>query len=1134
MSLQIHLSAKNDELLANLRPRLAASRLGTVAEAAGIPRPIPVLLPSTQLGDWLQVQLARDLGLSMGFEFLQPAAFFKRQFAAGATGAEFAKAHAFWTPDRLRWHILPEIDLIASKLGLDAGNPFTPRDRFAFAQLLAQQFDRYARYRPDLPAHWDANRSAWKANGDELPESAHTDEAWQRKLWRSLSQSGAIPPHPARLLHSLRTESPVASNAPLFVVGTDRLDPLFLRTLAVLSEQGQAIELHLLLPSLGYLGDVSRRQRLLASGEQLNAETAIESGSHPLLASLGQQAVGTFLLLDTLTQDYAEWPANDFDELELPAVRPLLQRIQADIRHQRPPIATGADAASNDLRPRLESADLSLRIHCCHSARRELEVLRDELLRAFRDIPGLQPDEVMVAVTDFDAYAPLAQSILKSGPTPLPVRLTAIPAREANPITVALLELLRLSLGRQTASELVEILNLAAIQQRMDLADEPAVLAQLADAIRHTGLTHGLDSSDRTTADDTGTWRAALDRQLAGSWFGPEATARDRAGSFVHPLAGDLHHGDEARSRYMGWLTQLARHLRVWSKPTHAAGWAERLEAAVDDLLYSTETDDHAAATRRLIADLARVTAETPLDAGTMLDWLQPQLDNATSLHTSMGGEILLGRLDQIHGLPCRVLAILGLQDGAFPRAARRPAWDLLAYQPERFDSDPRIQDRQWFLDGLLAPKDRLILSAANRSLRTAHDGPLSAAIEELLRVAADTVRPTDGWATVAEQLVVQHRIQPFSSDYFSPGSKLPQSFDAAAAQIGADLIRPTADPVHPFYSTEGKSGVAPNEVQTITLVQLIQFWRDPAQAWLKALQLEIAEDDADDTDLDDAPVTLGALQTYAVRAEALATKLSPMGSAADFSRSKLAANRALPPGALGTLTWELQEREIETLAASLAPLKQQVAAKSIDVTAAPGVRLTGEVQFAHTSDGGPWVLCYRTSKFENNPKYRLEAFIHSLAVTVQLDQPVACYLLGLDLSTPKQIPGLSVEAAQRQLAALVRGYQDGQRQPLCFAPTTSHVLAEALAKGKDTESALESAKTKWSETGFGDAPSGEGLARAAQLAWRDRDPFKETQCSFWLFWSEQISAPLSQWWKGFDSSVASPAAPAKTSHKKA
>ena len=33
----------------------------------------------------------------------------------------------------------------------------------------------------------------------------------------------------------------------------------------------------------------------------------------------------------------------------------------------------------------------------------------------------------------------------------------------------------------------------------------------------------------------------------------------------------------------------------------------------------------------------------------------------------------------------------------------------------------------------------------------------------------------------------------------------------------------------------------------TVTLAQLAAFWRDPATAWLKALQLEIKEDEADD-----------------------------------------------------------------------------------------------------------------------------------------------------------------------------------------------------------------------------------------------------------------------------------------------
>ena len=1130
MSLPLHLSSRNDDLLATLRPRLAAARQRTLAAGAGIPRPIPVLLPSSQLGDWLQVQLARELGLSMGFEFLQPSAFFQRHFAAGGVGADFARAHAFWAPERLRWQLLPEVDQIALHLGLDSATTLAPRDRFAFAQLLAQQFDRYARYRPDWPARWDANQPAWKFDREELSAAALTDEAWQRQLWRSLTGRPDTPPHPARLLNQLGAAAPVPPETvtPLFVVGTDRLDPLLVRTLAVLAHQGQAIELHLLLPSLGYLGDVSRRHRLKARLADASPEAADESDTHPLLASLGQQAVGTFLLLETLTQDYAEWPVADPADPDFAPDVTLLHRLQTDIRLQRPsPAPAGADESPGVL-PRIQASDTSLRVHCCHSPRRELEVLRDELLRAFAELPGLLPEDVLVAVTDFDAYAPLAEAILRSDPHPLPVRLTAIPAREANPIAVALLALLRLSLGRHTASDLVDLLDLSAIQHRLDLAGEPGVLAQLAEAVRHSGLTHGLDATDRSTGDATGTWRAALDRHLAGAWLGPAPAAQDAAGAFVHPLASDLPHHDTALLKFLGWLTQLAGHLHTWRHTAPAAVWAERLEATVDDLLHSAVNDDPAAALRRLLGELAGVTATTPLDVGTVLDWLQPQLDNATSLRTSMGGEILFGRLDQLHGLPCRVLAILGLQDGAFPRAARRPAWDLLAHRPERFDGDPRAQDRQWFLDGMLAPRDRLILGAANRSLRTPHDGPLSACVEELVRVAAATVRPADGWDTLAQQLVVPHRIQPFSPDYFTAGSTLPRSFDGAAARIGAGITQASADHVRPFFTAaaEPPPSAAP-ETLTVTLAQLTAFWRDPAKAWLKALQLEVKEDEADDTALDDAPLTLDGLQAYTVRATALATHLAPATTPAATASSRLAADRALPPGALGVLAWELRDKEIAPLAAGLAPLLAQVARTSLELAVASDVRLIGELSLSLPAEPAPWILVYRPSNFEKSPKYQLEAFIHTLAATVHLARPVSCRVLVLDLPTPKELPAVPLDEARRYLASLVSGYRQGQRQPLAFAPATSRALADALADGEDATAALEKANASWSREPFRETPGGEGTSPTSALAWRDADPFAPPHPDAWVHWAREVTAPASHWWSGQTGAVAPAAAPA-------
>ena len=1068
------------------------------------------------MGDWLQVQLARKLGLNMGFKFFQPQAFLKTHCFTGDLGDDFAKGQAFWTPDHLRWILLPEVDRLAAHLGLENGVRLASRDRFAFAGLLAQQFDRYAKHRPDWPKYWGANKSPWQSADRTLglSRSAISDESWQRNLWHSIVARPESPAHPACILSKLIEDPaslPSKQSPPIFVVGTDHLDPLFLRTLVALANQGQQIELHLLLPTLGYLGDVKRRKPSNDLFKNTNPEAASDSATHPLLASLGQQAVGTFALLDSITSDYSEWPDNRTESHDLDAKVTLLHRLQNNIRKQEPLASTLSDKEALNSLPQIQADDISLRIHCCHSPRRELEVLRDELLRAFEELPDLLPEEILVAVTDFDAYAPLAEAILRSASCTLPVRLTAIPAREANPVAVALLALLRLSLGRHTASDIIDLLNLDAIQDHLDLAEEPAVLAQLAEFIRNSGLTHGLNSSDRATTDSTGTWRFALDRQLAGSWLGPVPAVQDGEGAFVHPLASDLNNNDADVLKFANWLTLFADHLNTWRDPVAAQGWAERLEQTVDELLQCEANDDHAAALRRLIKELAVVKADTPLDAGTILDWLEPQLDNANSRRTSMGGEILFGRLDQIHGLPCRVLAILGLQDGIFPRSSRRPAWDLLAHRPEQFDTNPRTQDRQWFLDGILATKDRLILGAANRSLRTPHDGPLSSCVEELVRVAAATVRPANQWKTLAEQLVVSHRIQPFSPEYFTTTSTLPRSYDVDAARIGSGITQATAKNPSAFFT--GAIGVSnPDSFQEITIDQLTAFWANPAQAWLKSMQLEASDEQKDDTILDDAPLTLNSLQVYNVRATALSNLLAKTASANAPASSRLAADRKLPPGALGDLAWDLHEREIAPLANAISPLLSKAVRTEVVCTPATNVRLNGELLLHSDSETTSSILVYRPSKLET-PKYQLEAFIKTIVATVHLERPVACRIFGLDEPPGKELPAIALQDAQRLIALLISGYRLGQIQPLTFAPSCSQKLGNALADGKTEEVALDEAKASWIREPFNHIPGGEGLSPAAALAWRDADPFSRNHRDQWVRWAKAVSEPAGIWW---------------------
>lgn len=1116
MSLRLHLASRSEELLDALCPGLARARAAALEDPSGIPRPVPVLVPSAQLGDWLRARLARDLGVSMGFDFVAPADYFARAFADDEEARDFAAAHAWWRPERLRWKILPRVDDYARELGhAEARGPLLARDRFAYAELLAAQLDRYVRHRPGWPAAWASGRSVF---ADGVVPAAREDEAWQARLWHELAESPDAPPHPALLLGEWASREVVAGRAaaapPLFVVGAELLDPLLLATLRHLAARGREISLHLLLPSLGYLGDQSRRDALQTLLERTPRDDALELGGHPLLASLGQQAAGEFLLLEQIEPDYATWPDAAAVAEPLAAGAPLLARIQADIRAQRtPPGAPAAAGDAADARAEFSPDDRGIGVHACHSPRRELEVLRDELLRAFAEIPGLRPEDVLIAAPDFDAYAPLAQGIFRAATPPLPVRLTVVPEREANPVAAGLLALLTFASGRHGASELIELLNLAALQQHLGLVGDGDALAHLAEVVRSSGLTHDIDVHARPHGDATGTWRAALDRHLAGAWLGAEPAARDSAGEFAHPLAPELPRHDEARARFLAWLTRLAGQQLAWREEAPAAEWAARLATAVRTLLHAEENDDHAAAVLRFLGELRLAGAPTPLDAGALLDWLGPKLENATSLRTSLGGEILFGRLDQLHGLPCRVFALLGMQDGAFPRASRRPAWDLLAHRPERWDADARRRDRQHFLDALLAPGDRLILTASNRSLRTAHDGPLASCVEELLRAAAATARPVPGAPAADKALVRAHRIQPFAGEYFERGGP-PRSFDANAARIARRLAAPSgATAPSPFAAPVVLAATS----DAWTPERLVRFWRDPAEAWLRVLDIETPRDETDDETLDDAPLELDGLQTYAVDEVALRSRLA-VSPAPDPAAARLVADRALPPGALGRLVWRRHERAVAPMAAALARWAARARPSAFALDLGGGATLAGEIRVGDpdAEDAAAWVLVYRPGKYEKRARHQLSAFVETVVAAVHLGRPAAARVCGTDEEPARILPAIAPEAARAALALLIEGASAGRAAPLCFAPETSARLAEVLRRNPgDPAAALEAAAATWFAEGGDFGPAGEGSSAAARLAWRDADPFAAPRDAEWLAWAGRVSAPVAEWWAG-------------------
>ena len=257
------------------------------------PLPVPVVVPSVQFSDYLQLRIARDCGVCMGFDFLMPQGFISR--ALGDRDDS-------WSKQRLCWRILPHVSTYAGELGVEETSA---RDRFAIAGLLSDRFDQYAHFRPELIRKWLAADSG---KSSAFPESP--TEKWQRELWLKLSDEIASP-HPALSVERLKTDAEfrsriVAAFPRLLVIGTGSIDPLLIDMLGLLYESGGDVSVHVVLPSLEYLGDLKRRNAL--PQEETHPESIEVVCGHPLLESMGRHAIGSFLLLGKLDEQYTHWP----------------------------------------------------------------------------------------------------------------------------------------------------------------------------------------------------------------------------------------------------------------------------------------------------------------------------------------------------------------------------------------------------------------------------------------------------------------------------------------------------------------------------------------------------------------------------------------------------------------------------------------------------------------------------------------------------------------------------------------------------------------------------------------------------------------------------------------------------------
>ncbi|MFT4289373.1 exodeoxyribonuclease V subunit gamma [Nocardioides sp.] len=1074
MAVHLHRAPRTDQLAEGLGELLAVPLADPFATEV-------VVVPAKGVERWLSQRLSHRLGAApgrgdgvcAGVEFRSPWSLF-----AEISGTRDEDP---WGPEALTWPLLDTIDDVldepwAATLARHLGHGPLPDSwagdeaelrqgrRFSVARRLARLFASYAGQRPALVEDWAAGGSS-----DGLGHPVPVDLAWQPELWRRLATRVAAPPPHLGLAATLArlSEEPDAFDLParLSLFGHTRLPLAEVRLIEAL---GRHREVHLWLPHPSAdLWDRLARRVGRSAGAQ-GAESAQVQGpvareedrshdevDHPLLATLGRdvrELQRTLATIDLATDEPAA-------AAQVPDT--LLGWLQHDLR------ANAVPATPRQPIP----GDRSVQIHACHGPARQVEVLREVLLGLLADDPTLEPRDVLVMCPDIETYAPLVAAGFGLaevvGPQGHPahqlrVRLADRALDSTNPLLAIASRLLDLAGGRAGVADVLDLAHAEPVRRRFGLRDDD--LDTLGDWAVQAGIRWGFDAPHRAEFGLDGyvanTWEFGLDRLLAGvAISGPDQGAAHTWLDKTLPL-DDVGSGS---IELVGRLTEFVRRLRdvtdalVGSHPLDH--WLTTLEDGVAALTATSTAD--AWMTGQVTRELGRVreaagSVSTHLRLPDVRAMLADRLAGRPTRANFRTGTLTVATLVPMRSVPHRVVALLGLDDGVFPRVGAVDGDDLLARTPLTGERDPRTEDRQLFLDAILAATETLVVTYTGANEFSGQPRPPAVPLGELLDALDLTA------AGAAEAVTVHHPLQPFDTRNLVPGALVPErpfSFDRSALAGARSAARQRA-PLPPLLADP----LTPEPRQDVSLDDLLDFWKSPVRGFFKQ-RLDLAlprEEEPLDSGL---PVELDPLAQWSVGDRVLGDLLR--GLDPEQAMQQEWRRGVLPPKWLGWRILEDVMTKAKPLAAEGLRLRtREASAVDVEVDLGDGRRLTGTV----TELYGDRLVPVHYSRLAAT--HRLQSWIRLLALaSADEDRAWSAFTLGRPSygRGPFALSQLGPldHTARDVLRELVRLRDSGLTAPLPLPLKTSLTYARQRRTQGTEETALAQAERDWKDAMF-------------------------------------------------------------------
>jgi exodeoxyribonuclease V gamma subunit len=864
---------------------------------------------------------------------------------------------------------------------------------YQMAGQIASVFDEYLVYRPEMILRWQQGKSG------------EGDEKWQAELWRLLHNSWK----------NLGAEEKRKNRAELYdevmmalsKKGIELEDSLYVLNPGLLS-----------LPMVKMLKIIGQQSNLFLY--QIKSCKLVRENKNELVQVFGRELERANDVILNLDPD---------EVVELfPRIsrNRALQAIQSDIVNGN---------SINEISVN-ETGIAGVEIRSCHSRLREIEVLHQFLLERFEQDETLHPDDVLVATPDLDSYRPYIKAVFDHSDDNLPeIPYHAGYSNRYSEVGVERVveKLLNLIDSRFEFSAVMDLFLMPPIYQAYGISESD--VHKLKRWIEENHVIWGIDSDHRNQFDqpkeELQTWSSAIRRGWFGNLLGGEE------GEVYNDLL--LYQAIKTTndqqiwasfSSYLHTLDEMQKGRKHKRSCTDWSDWlTEKMEYLFDEnLLMSVKSQGLLGVIDQIREQPAVAECDEPVPYSIFKSELNSLLDRHKASGALFSRGVTFSSMVPVRSIPFKVIALIGLNENTFPRKQVAPDFDLMAQNPQPGERNRKNEDRNLFLESVMAAGDVHYCSYIGQSQVDNEVIPPSSIVSEWVDILSNSS------GLDSENIIKKEALSGFSRSNFE--SK--KNYSGIYFQT-ARILQDDADSIsglkldHPIPLDE--------TVEVIHVDDLIRFYSNPIQ-WFLQKRFEVSlrepDQDKDEFNLDNLEYhilfqrvfgwVLNGMSDQQIQKYLIESGNVPMGWAGEQEVRKLKKNVNIAISEMRNQHLNLQEFHPE--------IKLRVGEQEIEGS----ITSYSSNQFVDVNPSGL------------SGKTLIKSWVPHLCIQLSSEFNEKSSVLFCDLKTgePKKQVFRSVENPELILRDLIDLYRQGLTEPQYFFPKTLFKYEDRVRDGKD------------------------------------------------------------------------------------